>query len=36
MDTDGGDHPGDDLNCHLFLSAYLRCASRGRRAFLRL
>ena len=33
---DGGDYPGNHLNCHLFLSAYLRCVSWGRRAFLRL
>ena len=36
MDTDGGDYPGNHLNCHLFLPAYLRCVSWGRRAFLRL
>ena len=36
MDTDGGDYPGNQLNCYLSVGAYLRCASRGRRAFLRL
>ena len=36
MDTDGGDYPGNHLNCHLFLPAYLRCVLWGRRAFVRL
>ena len=36
MDTDGGDHPGNLPGCHLFFAAYLRCTTRGRRAFLRL
>ncbi len=36
MDTDSGGHPGNLPDCHLFSAAYLRCAMRGRRAFLRL